>query len=281
MMENSHKKVVYTALTGNYDRLLQPTVIMPDWDYICFTDRELPSHASEGAAPVQEGVWQLRSIPYEGGQIEKARHVKILPHLFLSEYEYSVWMDANLCISGAEFYEKIETAIKNNESLAMIKHPSRDCVYDELCVCYVTRRISWKQAYRHLSNLFCLPFLTGEMSMPRRAGLYETNVIFRRHLNPDIVALDETWWQFFALCSTRDQLTFTPSHYIAEKSQRTVRVAWLLGESSSARNVDYIQYSVHPSGKGPSQSSAAKFFRLMMEKILRLRMKLRLRQSKA
>ena len=47
------KKVIYTVLTGNYDRLAQPEVVDSAWDYVCFTDKA-----------GQDGVWKLREIPY-------------------------------------------------------------------------------------------------------------------------------------------------------------------------------------------------------------------------
>ena len=38
IFKRKYKKVVYTAITGNYDELITPEYINKDWDYICFTD---------------------------------------------------------------------------------------------------------------------------------------------------------------------------------------------------------------------------------------------------
>lgn len=255
MQDRVHKKVIYTALTGGHDNLKQPTCIAPGWDYICFTDSELPADGTQHTS----GVWQLRTIPFKGGQIEKARRMKILPHIYLPEYEYSVWMDANLCICGEEFYEKVDALITAEEKLAMIAHPSRNCVYDELCVCYKTKRITWRQANHHLTYLL-------DSRMPRHRGLYETNIVFRKHLADELIALDETWWALFAQCSTRDQLSFTP---VLRYSP--LMPVLFLGQGNSARNVNYIAYSTHTAGGGPKMRKWVKWFRLAMEKCLRMR----------
>ena len=31
-----NRKVIFTCLTGGYDRLEQPVAVAPDWDYVCF-----------------------------------------------------------------------------------------------------------------------------------------------------------------------------------------------------------------------------------------------------
>lgn len=33
-----NKKVIYTAITGNYDNLITPKIKNDNWGYICFTD---------------------------------------------------------------------------------------------------------------------------------------------------------------------------------------------------------------------------------------------------
>ena len=70
------EKVVYTVLTGGYDRLEQPKVTDPEYRYVCFTD-----HAGT------DGVWELREIPFEGSPVLRARYAKMHPHLLLKEFD--------------------------------------------------------------------------------------------------------------------------------------------------------------------------------------------------
>ncbi len=238
---NTNKKVVFTAISGGYDQLKQPQVVHPDWDYVCFTDVE-----------GQDGVWKLRKNPFtEGSDTRRARQVKLQPHRLLPGYEWSVWMDANICITGEEFYRNVEAAIARGDLVAGLQHPWRDCVYDELRECYLTGRISFCQARRQLRRY-------KRMQMPAHYGLWETNVLLRRHLHPDVVAMDDAWHDALCHGTNRDQLTFTPVLSVCEPHARhhhckVLQPAPLFGEGLSARNVPFVRYEIHLAGAGPLQ----------------------------
>ena len=212
------QKVVYTVLTGGYDRLAQPEVTAPGWDYICFTDRE-----------GRDGVWQLRPIPYEGSPVLRARWAKLHPHLLLPEYERSVFMDANLCITGPELYQV-------EQRLAVLPHPQRDCVWEELRYCYLKDKVSIRTAVRWHRFLRRMP-------MPRHAGLAETNILVREHKHPQVVALDQRWWELLLQSGgSRDQLCFTPAlHQLGLATP-----PWIFGPGRNARNVACVRYENHP-----------------------------------
>ena len=182
-----NRKVIYTCLTGGYDRLEQPAAIAPDWDYICFTDRE-----------GQDGVWQLRKIPFDSPDpVIRSRYPKMLPHQVLPEYDYSVYLDANLCITGAEFYRIVDLCIVDGVDFAQVEHPKRDCVYEELRYCYLKDKIDTRTAFR-LHRQW-----TAE-GLPRHTGLYENNLIFRAHNEPEVKTIDEAWWQASSAGIPRD-----------------------------------------------------------------------------
>lgn len=211
------EKVVYTVLTGGYDRLEQPAVTHPGFKYVCFTDR-----AGE------DGVWELREIPFEGSPVVRARWAKMHPHILLPDYDYSIFMDANLCITGPEFYDAVSSS-----PIAVLEHPERDCVWEELRYCYLKDKVSTGAAFR-------IHRMLG--GMPRHWGLAETNVLAREHNNPDVIALDELWWQMLEESGgTRDQLVFTPALH-----KLGMEPSLLLGPGKNARNVPFIKYTVHP-----------------------------------
>ena len=169
-----NRKVIYTCLTGGYDRLEQPATVAPDWDYVCFTD-------TDG----QDGVWQLRKIPFESPDpVVRSRYPKILPHKALPEYKYSVYMDANLRIVDAEFYRIADRLITDEIPFAQVEHPERDCVYEELKYCYLKDKVDTRTAFRLYRKW------TDE-DLPRHAGLYENNLIYREHNLDEVQALDE------------------------------------------------------------------------------------------
>ena len=89
--DNMNKKVIYTCLVGNYDVLRQPLAIDESYDYICF---------SNDIKEERVGVWQIRPIPFKHkDKARLSRYVKILPHRALEDYEWSLWMDANIQIT--------------------------------------------------------------------------------------------------------------------------------------------------------------------------------------
>jgi len=216
------KKVIYTVLTGNYDKLEQPRAVDSSFDYVCFTDKA-----------GQDGVWQLREIPFASDSaVLRARWAKLHPHALLSEYDLSVFMDANLCIASPFFYDQL---VACQAPLALLEHPQRDCVYEELRYCYLKDKISTKAAFSQWKKL-------KGMDMPAHAGLYETNVVLRRHNLPEVVALDQLWWELLLDSGgTRDQLALTPALY-----RLGMKPALLLGPGLNARNVPYIRYTLHP-----------------------------------
>ena len=77
--------------------------------------------------------------------------------------------------------------------------------------------------------------------MPHHAGLFETNILWRRHLDPAIVALDDAWWGLMQASCMRDQLSFTPA-----LTRCGLAPVLLFGPGLNARNVPYVQYTLHP-----------------------------------
>ena len=219
-----NRKVIFTCLTGGYDRLEQPVAVAPDWDYVCFTD-------TDG----QDGVWQLRKIPFDSPDpVVRSRFPKILPDKVLPEYDYSVYMDANLSITGEEFYGFADKCIATGISFAQVQHPDRDCVYEELRYCYLRDKIDTKTAFRLYRKW-------KDEGLPRHAGLYENNLIFRRHKITEARALDEAWWHAFSAGVPRDQLCLQPIFL-----RHGIHPNLLLGEGLNARNVPYLKYTLHP-----------------------------------
>ena len=217
------EKVIYTVLTGGYDRLEQPAAVSPDWDYVCFTE-----HAG------RDGVWELREIPFRSDSpVMRARWAKMHPHLLLPEYDFSVFMDANLRIAEPRCYEAFMSA--RNLPLSVLEHPERDCVWEELRYCYLKDRVTTRTAVRWHAFL-------RKTGMPRHAGLAETNVLAREHNSPEIVALDSLWWQLLVQSGgSRDQLAFTPALH-----ETGIVPGLVLGPGLNARNVPYIRYVNHP-----------------------------------
>lgn len=58
--------LVYTAIYGGYDKLLQPTQVTDGWDYICYSDIEFNG-----------GVWGVRKWDLGLDPVRSSKWIKI------------------------------------------------------------------------------------------------------------------------------------------------------------------------------------------------------------
>lgn len=211
------KIVIYTCLVGDYDNLCDPRVVKKEYDYICFTDNPIDKD--------KNGVWNMRSIPYEcQDQTRLSRYVKINPHVVLSDYDYSIYMDSNLCIIDNDFYIHVEKMINDGTLMASVKHPDRNCIYDEIDECI-------KRGRDDYFSLKKVNTFLKENKFPVAYGLYENNLILRAHNNQFIKSISEQWWNCYMKLSKRDQLSlcyvlwrnnFRPVLFFSSKSDSQI-----------------------------------------------------------
>ena len=79
----SKNYVVYTALFGDYDDLLEP-VPSNDCDYICFTDN----------TQLQSNIWKVQIVSGNLSAKMMNRLYKIKPHKYLKNYKASIYVDS-------------------------------------------------------------------------------------------------------------------------------------------------------------------------------------------
>ena len=187
--------VVYTIMVGGYDNICQPQSISNKVDYVCFVE-------ANNTCGKNIGIWRIEKIPFahkDNGRL--SRFPKLLPHeTIISQYDYSLYIDANLIIMDSSIYDRVEELIEKGEKLALIKHPARDCAYQEAYNCIAGCKARWRDLFRQI-------FFLKRHKFPKHWGLYEANVIFRKHNDPEVKAMDELWWKTFMRFAKRDQLS--------------------------------------------------------------------------
>lgn len=180
--------VVYTAVTAGYDDLKPPGYVSPYCDFVAFSDH-----------PLEVAGWKVLPMNYlHRDPARCSRFVKLHPHLYFPEYTHSIWMDANVGIRGdiGTFLD----SLGNDASMSAFVHPLRDCIYDEGAECIARRKDDEKVISRHLNRY-------REKGIPEKVGLWETNVLVRRHNDPACIELMNRWWQEIQIGSRRDQLS--------------------------------------------------------------------------
>ena len=189
-----NKKVIYTCITGGYDKLLTYPYIQDDFDYVCFTDNpKLKSY-----------MWDIRPLPKETenlDNVKKQRYVKINAHKVLPEYELSIWIDGNIDVKS-NLDDYLNSVLKDDISLYIPKHPSRNCLYDEANACKRINKDKTEIIDKQINKY-------KKEGMPANYGLPQSGIIIRKHNNEDCIRLMETWWKELKENSKRDQLSFT------------------------------------------------------------------------
>lgn len=238
------RKVIYTCIVDGYDELRQPLAVDPGFDYICF---------SNDFQQARIGVWEIRPIPYSSpDKTRLSRFVKLLPHKALPEYEVSVWMDANIQITGPEFYDAVDKALGSGCLISQVPHPVFDCVYDDMRAVSSLARVPFLKVYRQYRHL-------KKEGFPEHYGMFENNIIFRVHNDPSVVSLSEEWWKEFIERAPRDQFSLM---YLYWKQGMTVPL--LLEDAKNSRNVPFLAYYKHTALSGEDQ---LKGIRLLSKKI--------------
>lgn len=228
-MRRSIKKVIYTCIVNGYDELKQPVVVDNSFDYICFTN---------DTDQLCIGVWEIKKIPYsDDNNTRLSRYVKMLPHKVLQDYDYSVWMDANLQITGAEFYNIINSFIEEKTLIGQVPHLKYNCIYKDIRKAYHRRRVGLIEALKQYYHL-------KRENFPEHFGLFENNLLLREHNNSFVVKIAEEWWNEYNNYTQRDQFCLM---YIYWKNDYMPTL--LFGPDKNVRNVDYIKYTYHPQKK--------------------------------
>ena len=211
-----NKKVIYTSVFGcteeNNYHLHEPDVSLDEWDFICFTDN--PNFKSN--------LWDVRLVkPLYDDNARNAKRYKLKPHVFLKDYDISVWHDIEVKITK-DINEIVNEMLSKN-NLAILNHELcgrtvsgdlnvRKCVYEE------ARFIQWlgdnnpKKKYKdNMDIIHAQVDRYRKEGYPENNGLARTTVMFMRHNENDVKQQMDTWWKEMKYGSRRDQISFNYS----------------------------------------------------------------------
>ena len=177
---------VYTALFGDYDVLRSPLYKPDNVDFICFSDK-----------PRVAPGWDVRIVEPEFDDPAKCnRKLKILPHRHLPDFDHSIYIDANVILTGNMNW--LRSNWLADETFAAWRHPDRDDVYLECeAVLAGFRRppdgiIDQYEAFK-------------AAHLPANSGLIEACFLWRSHEDTSVRALMDDWWGHVDHHGARDQ----------------------------------------------------------------------------
>lgn len=191
---NNHDGVVYTCITGGYDKLIEQEYKFPNYRYICFTDNK------ELISKKHSNGWEIFPLCFDKlDNTRNNRWHKVHPHKLFKDFSQSVYIDSNINILTPYLYETIK---EKNQNIIIPKHFARTCVYKECKACIASEN----DTETNINKM--VEFLRQE-NMPENYGLNENCIIYRRHNSSEIVKMMEEWWNFIENYTKRDQLSLS------------------------------------------------------------------------
>lgn len=215
------KIAIYTVSTGKYDDIKNPIFVDDNIDYYIFTEQNLNSNS----------IWKKIDIPSKISQLptlDQARFLKTHPHLFFKDYDYSIFIDGNIRIT-CDIKPLIYTMIQKNSIIGIHRHQVRDCIYSEANAIYAAGKANKKILNSQIKKY-------KKDGFPKKFGLFETNVVIRKHNDKECIKIMEDWWNEIEQWTKRDQLSFT---YSLWKNNKNSEYVMSLG-NNSRRNPYFI-----------------------------------------
>lgn len=215
------KIAIYTVSTGKYDDLKEPIYVDKNIDYFVFCEQDVKP----------DSVWKKIKIPDHLKQmpsLNQARYIKTHPHEFFKEYDYSMFIDGNIRIT-CDVKPLFYTMIESNKLMAIHKHQVRNCIYEEAKAIYAAGKSTKKDLFLQMNKY-------KKDGFPKKMGLFETNVVIRKHNDEVCRKIMDDWWNEISLWTKRDQLSFT---YSLWKNNKTAEDVLSLG-NNSRRNPYFI-----------------------------------------
>lgn len=178
---------VYTTHFGTYDDLRAPVDPPEGIDLICFTDSD-----------ARHDGWHSMKVEAAAGPIRDSRRYKLLPHRFLADYDASLYVDANILLSGnlARFVRRWCL----DRPMVMWRHAVRCDVYDEAIAVLSRSKADPGRVVRQMVEYEAA-------GLPRSTGLVEASFMWRDHRDTAVRELMEAWDVELGRQSARDQLS--------------------------------------------------------------------------
>lgn len=213
---------------GLNTKLRDPSNKFDGVDYIAFVDRKHDC-----------SVWEQRNAlnftlddKYNGRR--NAKIYKVLPQMFLPEYDYWFWVDSTheVIVHPKEIIEKY----LGESEIGLWEHTDRDCSYKEA---EIINQLNYD--HKSLVNEQINYYLS--MGYPRNNGLYELPVSIRKNTDK-IKILNLRWWEQICRYSSRDQISMP---FVLWKTNITPKL--LPGYANGGLNANPIMPQVRHKGQ--------------------------------
>ncbi|HVY19476.1 MAG TPA: glycosyltransferase domain-containing protein [Bauldia sp.] len=228
-----HNRVaVVVTISGGYDALILPHRPLPNADYICITD--LPQN--------NWGMFEVEGVGYQNADpTRRARYVKSHLPDYLPEYDFAIWVDANILVT-ADLTPLLDTFIKSGEPMGAVYHLERRSVFEEGQACKLLRRDDPETIDRQMARYRAEGFDCDD--------LIDSSIFMAALCDPGFQRFTTKWAAEIESNSRRDQLSLN-------YAQRCAGIRWhpLFKRGTNFRNQPGFRYLEH--GRTPPSDFAA------------------------
>jgi hypothetical protein len=190
---------IYTVLTGDKEPLGNPIGRLQSIEtdlkieFICFTDN--PN--------LKSNVWNCRVFDTHCLPPEKSsRRPKALPHEYLADYDYSLYMD-NICeLKRLPTRSDLETHTEADYVYRLFKHSTRNFIIEEALA---IASLGYERAESLIRQLDAY---SEHIAQNEITPISTATVILRSHLNASVKRHGISWWEHILAYSKRDQMSF-------------------------------------------------------------------------
>ena len=201
------KKVVYTALFGNYDEL-KPINKEIGYDYFLFTEQNYENITTNWTIlNVEQNINFTNKIDV----MKKQRFYKTHPHLFFKNYDLSIYIDGTFEIKG-NLDKFLLTILSKNISIYVFEHPFLDSMINEFDAILFFKKDT-------LKHIIPVKEKYEREKFPDDNGHAECCLIVRKHNDINCINFMEKWYYEIEHNSYRDQLSF---NYIFWKTRKKI-----------------------------------------------------------
>jgi len=187
------RKLIYTINFGRYDPIRKPLVVTPGWDYVCVTDFPRPDTG-----------WNIMAYNNDMPRWLIAREVYIKHSKFFPDYDLSIMIGGQYDIN-CDLDEFLEGKLSDSADMAIMQHPERFCVYDEIHACVVHGKIR-KPLAGKIADKY------KNEGIPKREGMIQAGIIIRKHDRPNLDKFNDLWFEETKF-TTRDQISFMYTYH--------------------------------------------------------------------
>lgn len=199
-----NKIAIYTVATKQSIFNEPPSNLFAQCDYICFADDPA----------IQSPIWQIKSFPETGlDPVRKISHVKMLSHLLLPEYDYTIWIENPTTAALNSLHQWMEKELfKDTFDLHALKYTKEYSAYN-LAVSAIKHQSDRIETIKLQMQSYQNQYY------PADYGVCDTSILCRKNHSPEVIQLMERWWEEITTFSFLDSLSFNyilwKNHYIA------------------------------------------------------------------